>query len=88
LHVGANKQLALLNGLPAYLPNVNLFVSMCVRKEALASSQIEGTQSTPEDVLNPLLGENANRNAADAAIASKQRNLRLRSKRNCRCATA
>jgi len=65
LLVAANKQLALLNGLSAYIPNINLFVSMYVRKEALMSSQIEGTQATLEDILDPLLDENANRNVAD-----------------------
>lgn len=34
---------------------MNLFVSMYVRKEALLSSQIEGTQATLEDVLDPLI---------------------------------
>jgi Fic family protein len=38
---------------------------MYVRKEALMSSQIEGTQATLEDVLDPLLDANANRNVAD-----------------------
>ena len=47
------------------IPSVNLFVSMHVRKEALMSSQIEGTQATLEDVLNPMLNENANRDVAD-----------------------
>jgi Fic family protein len=65
LLVAANKQLALLNGLSASIPNINLFVSLYIRKEALMSSQIEGTQATLEDVLNPLLGENVNRNVAD-----------------------
>lgn len=39
--------------------------SMYVRKEALMSSQIEGTQATLEDILDPLLEENTNRNVAD-----------------------
>jgi Fic family protein len=47
------------------IPNINLFVSMYVRKEALMSSQIEGTQATLEDVLDPLIDENVNRNVAD-----------------------
>jgi Fic family protein len=38
---------------------------MYVRKEALMSSQIEGTQATLEDILNPLLDENANRDVSD-----------------------
>ena len=33
------------------LPNPDLFVAMFVRQEAVLSSQIEGTQSTLEDVL-------------------------------------
>lgn len=65
LLVKANKQLALLEGIAARIPNVNLFISMYVRKEALMSSQIEGTQATLEDVLDPLVNENANRNVAD-----------------------
>ena len=33
------------------LPNPDLFVAMYVKREAVLSSQIEGTQSTLEDVL-------------------------------------
>lgn len=65
LLVKANKQLALLEGMAVRIPNVNLFISMYVRKEALMSSQIEGTQATLEDILDPLIDENANRNVAD-----------------------
>ena len=65
LLIQANRQLALLAGLAARIPNMDLFVSMYVRKEALLSSQIEGTQATLDDVLDPLLDENANRNVAD-----------------------
>ena len=38
---------------------------MYVRKEALLSSQFEGTQATLEDVLDPLIEKNANQNVAD-----------------------
>lgn len=65
LLVKAHAQLSLLEGLSKRIPNINLFVSMYVRKEALLSSQIEGTQATLEDVLDPLLDENINRNVAD-----------------------
>jgi Fic family protein len=65
LLVKSNKQLALLGGITARIPNINLFVSMYVRKEALMSSQIEGTQATLEDVLDPLIDENANRDVAE-----------------------
>jgi Fic family protein len=63
--VKANKQLTLLDGIASRIPSVNLFISMYVRKEALMSSQIEGTQATLEDVLDPLIDENTNRNVAD-----------------------
>lgn len=65
LLVKANRQLAILDGLMSRIPNINLFVSMYVRKEALMSSQIEGIQATLEDVLDPLIEANTNRNVAD-----------------------
>jgi Fic family protein len=65
LLVQANRQVAILEENAAHIPNVNLFVSMHVRKEALMSSQIEGTQATLEDVFDPMAGENANRDVAD-----------------------
>ena len=48
-----NAALALgrLDGLAINLPNPDLFVAMYVRKEAVLSSQIEGTQASLEDVL-------------------------------------
>ncbi|MBQ4517147.1 MAG: Fic family protein [Clostridia bacterium] len=61
----ATKALATLDTLSSYIPNMNLFVSMYVRKEALLSSQIEGTQATLEDVLDPLIEKNSNQNVAD-----------------------
>ena len=63
--VKANKQLALLEGIATRIPNMDLFISMYVRKEALMSSQIEGTQATLEDVLDPCLEENTNRPVGD-----------------------
>ena len=65
LLVAANRQIALLDGLATRIPDVNLFVSMYVRKEALMSSQIEGTQATLEDVLDPMAAENANRDVSE-----------------------
>lgn len=62
---GATKAIARLDTLSSYIPNMNLFVSMYVRKEALLSSQIEGTQATLEDVLDPLIEKNTNQNVAD-----------------------
>ena len=61
----ANSKLALLDGLSSRIANVNLLISMYVRKEALMSSQIEGTQATLEDILDPLIEENVNQNVVD-----------------------
>ena len=36
-----------------------------LEKEALLSSQIEGTQCTLEDILNPLIENNTNRDVSD-----------------------
>lgn len=65
LLVKANSQLAVLESVATRIPNVELFISMYVRKEALMSSQIEGTQATLEDILDPTLDANTNRNVAD-----------------------
>lgn len=65
LLVKANTQLAILESIASRIPKVELFISMVVRKEALMSSQIEGTQATLEDVLDPTLDANTNRNVAD-----------------------
>jgi Fic family protein len=47
----ADRALGRLDGVASVLPNADLFVAMYVRHEAVLSSQIEGTQSTLEDVL-------------------------------------
>ena len=60
LLVEANSRLIQLNTASQLLSNSDLFVSMYVRKEALISSQIEGTQCTLEDVLDPHLDRNLN----------------------------
>lgn len=60
-----NARLADLESIASRIPNVSLFISMYVRKEALMSSQIEGTQATLEDVLDPNIESNTNRNVAD-----------------------
>lgn len=47
----ADLALGRLDGSIQTLPNPNFFLFMCVRKEAVLSSQIEGTQSSLQDVL-------------------------------------
>lgn len=57
----ADRALGRLDGSIATLPNPDLFVLMYVRKEAVLSSQIEGTQSS----LNDLLAAEAQLTGAD-----------------------
>src|SRR6478672_8973722 len=47
----ADRAIGRLDGSIHTLPNPDLFVLMYVRKEAVLSSQIEGTQSSLQDVL-------------------------------------
>jgi len=47
----ANRALGRLDGVGLLLPDTRLFVYMYVRKEAVLSSQIEGTQSSLSDLL-------------------------------------
>ena len=65
LLIDANKQLAKLDTASRLISNADLFISMYVRKEALISSQIEGTQCTLDDVLDPEVEENANLDVSD-----------------------
>lgn len=58
----ADRALGRLDGSIQTLPHPDLFVSMYVRKEAVLSSQIEGTQSSLQDLL-----------AAEARILSADR---------------
>ena len=65
LTANANQKLGVLEGKASHIPNIRLFTAMYVRKEALMSSQIEGTQATLKDILDPTLDVNVNRDAAD-----------------------
>jgi len=47
----ANRALGRLDGVTSLLPDVSLFLYFYVRKEAVLSSQIEGTQSSVSDLL-------------------------------------
>ena len=48
----ANLSLGELKGLAEIIPNPQFFITMYVRKEALLSSQIEGTQASLVDLIN------------------------------------
>ena len=53
----ADQALGKLDGIATLLPNPDLFVGMYVRKEALLSSQIEGIDSTLDEVIRLEEGE-------------------------------
>jgi len=55
----ANRALGRLDGIRLVLPNPDIFLYHYVRKEALLSSQIEGTQSSLSDLLTFETGGNA-----------------------------
>ncbi len=63
--VKANRELVKLDTAARFIPNTDLFISMYVRKEALISSQIEGTQCTLDEVLDPEIDTNSNLDVAD-----------------------
>lgn len=65
LLIEASRNLQKLDVASQLIPSTELFVSMYVRKEALLSSQMEGTQCTLEDVLDPELDVSANLDVAD-----------------------
>lgn len=61
----ANLLLGKLDGLALAAPDKYLFISSYVRKEALLSSQIEGTQTSLEDILSPIVSRNRNPDVID-----------------------
>lgn len=63
--IEAARALSYLDGLVTKVSDIDLFIAMCVRKEALLSSQIEGTQCTLDDILNPQLEEKINSDVSD-----------------------
>jgi Fic family protein len=61
----ADRAIGRLDGVTIILPNPELFVAMYVKQEAVFSSQIEGTQSTLEDVLEYEAGSVKDRGPKD-----------------------
>jgi cell filamentation protein, protein adenylyltransferase len=77
----ADRNLGKLDGVASILPNPELFVAMYVRQEAVLSSQIEGTQSTLDDVLQFELdakGENRPKDVAEVVNYVKAMNHGLK----------
>ncbi len=67
----ADRALGLLDGVSMLLPDPELFLYMYVRKEAVLSSQIEGTQSTLSDLLRFEI-EAVDRRAASTTSAKSR----------------
>jgi Fic family protein len=61
----AGTELGRLDGIARVIPDPDFFVSMYVRREAVLSSQIEGTQSTLEDLLEREIGAGAHDHRSD-----------------------
>ena len=61
----ADNRLGRLDGITQTLPNPELFVAMYVKKEAVLSSQIEGTQASLADVLNEPSGQESSEFSPD-----------------------
>ncbi len=66
----ADRAVGRLDGISQLLPNKELFLYMYVRKEAVLSSQIEGTQSTLADLLRAEADQLENQNFDDITEVS------------------
>ncbi|MEE0511776.1 MAG: Fic family protein [Peptococcaceae bacterium] len=65
LLVETSRQLTNLARFSLLIPSTDLFIPMYIRKEALLSSQIEGTPCTLEDILDPELNTAVNLEAGE-----------------------
>ncbi len=77
LLIDAHKTLAILDDRGKNIPDMNLFVSIYVQKEALLSSQIEGTQATLEDIFDPSNESNINADVSDVINYVKATNYAI-----------
>lgn len=64
----AERALGRLDAVGEILPNPDIFLTMYVRKEAVLSAQIEGTQASLDDVLNREAGMAAERKDVDDVL--------------------
>ena len=60
-----SRMLGELEGMLYFVPNADMYLTMYVRKEALLSSQIEGTQCTFDDLLSPSQTQLHHKDVAD-----------------------
>ena len=60
-----SRKIGELEGMLRFVPNPDMFLAMYVRKEALLSAQIEGTQCTFDDILDPSNAELVKQDVSD-----------------------
>lgn len=60
-----SRKLGEIAGMARFVPNAEMYLTMYVRKEALLSAQIEGTQCTFDDVLDPNNSRAVHREVAE-----------------------
>lgn len=53
LLASCSRKIGEIEGMVRFVPNAGMYLAMYVRKEALLSAQIEGTQCTFDDILDP-----------------------------------
>ena len=73
------RKIGELEGMLRFVPNSSMYLAMYVRKEALLSAQIEGTQCTFDDILDPDRTELMGREVAEviAYVRATERAVKL-----------
>ena len=73
------RKIGELEGMLRFVPNSSMYLAMYVRKEALLSAQIEGTQCTFDDILDPDRTELMGREVAEviAYVRATERAVEL-----------
>lgn len=80
-----SRKLGELEGMLYFVPNADMYLTMYVRKEALLSSQIEGTQCTFDDLLSPSQTQLHHKDVADVVnyVRAVDRGVELLKKMPC-----
>ncbi|MDO4183276.1 MAG: Fic family protein [Coriobacteriia bacterium] len=66
-----SRKIGELEGMLRFVPNADMYLAMYVRKEALLSAQIEGTQCTFDDILDPKNAELTKKDVSDVVAYVK-----------------
>lgn len=71
LLAACSRKIGELEGMLRFVPNSAMYLAMYVRKEALLSAQIEGTQCTFDDILDPANSELIHKDVSDVVAYVK-----------------